>query len=133
MHNCNKGTKELLCTDVVKITKTRNQTADDTNRSNYILLFAFLSECVASLSAFYARFEQAYLTSLLSTRDGLYWTDVSDLYNPGRFTYSNGEHDVTFTNWAPNMPGKRFCDVRGTVTSGRYSDVRNEYCVSQLS
>ena len=112
MHNCNKGTKELLCTDVTKIKKTRNQTADDTNRSNYTLLTAFLSECVANLSAFYARFEQAYLTSLLSTRDGLYWTDVSDLYNPGRFTYSNGEHDVTFTNWAPSMPGKRFCDVR---------------------
>ena len=65
-----------------------------------------------NVSAFYVRFEQAYLTSLLSTREGLYWTDVSDLYNPGRFTYSNGEHDVTFTNWAPSMPGKRFYGVR---------------------
>ena len=59
------------------------------------------------MTYFHSRYEQAYLTSLLSARHGLYWTDVSDLHNPGMFTYSQGQHDVTYTNWAPSMPGKQ--------------------------
>ncbi|KAL8566683.1 hypothetical protein ACOMHN_055620 [Nucella lapillus] len=51
-----------------------------------------------------SRFEQAFVTSLLSGRNGLYWTDVSDLHNPGVFTSGNGQYDVMYTNWDAGMP-----------------------------
>lgn len=66
------------------------------------------------------RLEQAYVMSLLSSHQGTFWTDVSDLHDPGRFTFSAGTRDVTYTNWAPLMPDSHrqgHCVTMGTGTT----------------
>ncbi|KAK7496493.1 hypothetical protein BaRGS_00012145 [Batillaria attramentaria] len=80
------------------------------------------------------RYEQAFLSSLLAGRTGLYWTDASDSNDPGRFTYVDGQQPVTFTNWAANMPdshNKGHCVAMsaGSIGAGLW---RNQNCRSSL-
>ena len=59
----------------------------------------------------YLRFEQAYLASVLGTKRGQYWTDVTDTLTPDTYQYSDGNKYLQFTNWAPNKPGTK-CDYQ---------------------
>ncbi|XP_076446343.1 uncharacterized protein LOC143283851 [Babylonia areolata] len=78
-------------------------------------------------------FEQAFLASMLSSRSGLYWTDVSDLHNPGLFTYEQGQYDVMYTNWDSGMPDSHRYGHCVALAAGRGAGLwRNQPCSQAL-
>lgn len=51
------------------------------------------------------RYEQAYLSSTLGQKTGMYWTDVTDLRSPGTYRFfDNGYPYLTYTNWGDQRP-----------------------------
>ncbi|KAK3100720.1 hypothetical protein FSP39_024244 [Pinctada imbricata] len=51
------------------------------------------------------KYEQSYLSSVLGTKSGKYWTDITDLKSPG--TYRNYESPLTYllySNWGGQQP-----------------------------
>ncbi|XP_071126788.1 uncharacterized protein [Mytilus edulis] len=63
------------------------------------------------------RFEQAFLSSSLNSKSGMYWTDATNLVSPGTFKNFDNNKEVLYTNWAPNRPGNaRSCVAMQTKT-----------------
>jgi hypothetical protein len=61
----------------------------------------------AHLVSIIDRFEQYWLSALLSGVSEKLWIGLSDLLVPGTYAWSNKD-SVTFTNWDRNQPdGKR--------------------------
>ncbi|XP_021363194.1 uncharacterized protein LOC110456661, partial [Mizuhopecten yessoensis] len=50
------------------------------------------------------RYEQAYVSSVLASKTGQYWTDVTDLASPGTYRYYEDGSALQYTNWGPNNP-----------------------------
>ncbi|KAK7498721.1 hypothetical protein BaRGS_00010098, partial [Batillaria attramentaria] len=51
------------------------------------------------------RFEQAYVSSLLGSQSGFYWTDSSDTRTPTVYQFSDLSSSRLYTNWGPRQPG----------------------------
>lgn len=60
---------------------------------------------------FCCRFEQAFLSSSLNSKSGMYWTDATNLVSPGTFKNFDNNKEVLYTNWAPNRPGNEVYKV----------------------
>eukprot|EP00057_Strongylocentrotus_purpuratus_P027654 XP_011682128.1 PREDICTED: macrophage mannose receptor 1 isoform X1 [Strongylocentrotus purpuratus] len=76
------------------------------------------------------RYEQSVLTSILGSQDGsLFWTGLSDVENPGQYSWSDNTA-VTLTNWDYAQPD----DTKGNCvasTSGMMAGLwRNIDCAS---
>ncbi|XP_037115084.1 macrophage mannose receptor 1-like [Syngnathus acus] len=58
----------------------------------------------ANLVSIRSEAERDWLQDLLKSAPGDTWTGLNDLFNRGRFVWSDRQKVTTFTNWAP--PGK---------------------------
>lgn len=72
------------------------------------------------------RYEQAYLSSVLASKTGQYWTDVTDTASPGTYKYAKDGTALQYTNWGPNRPsGSSRCVAiqAGDGNNGLWFDV----------
>ncbi|KAL5011335.1 hypothetical protein ScPMuIL_009886 [Solemya velum] len=60
------------------------------------------------------RFEQAYLSSLLATKSGRYWTDIKLDDKFSTYTFADGSGVVETTFWARGHPDNQGCVSLGT-------------------
>lgn len=70
-----------------------------------------------------SRYEQAYLSSTLGQKTGMYWTDVTDLRSPGTYRFfDNGYPYLTYTNWGDQRPAGTYREfvisLKSTVIIG---------------
>lgn len=60
------------------------------------------------------RYEQAFVSSLLGSMSGVFWSDVTDLSSPSTYRFSDNTF-VTFTNWGSRQPSSpRTCVALNT-------------------
>ena len=73
------------------------------------LIITVQSESVqfSLFSFFVSRYEQAFVSSLLGSLTGHYWTDITDNQTPSVYTFADHSY-VTFTYWGPRQPGKHY-------------------------
>ncbi|XP_076467662.1 uncharacterized protein LOC143298664 [Babylonia areolata] len=64
------------------------------------------------------RYEQAFVSSLVGSRSGYVWTDVSDTHSPSTFAFSD-RSPVTFTVWGTQPASAQISENFDTDADGR--------------